>query len=40
VNATMRGTMIIMALTMTNPTNIILWLEDAMNGESSLSLTI
>jgi hypothetical protein len=37
-NDTKRGTMIIMALTMTNPTGIILWLEDAMKRGSSLSL--
>jgi hypothetical protein len=40
VNDTMRGTMIIMALTMTSPTNIVLRLEDTMKRESSLSLMI
>jgi hypothetical protein len=35
VNAAMRGTMIIMAPTMTNLTNVVLRLEGAMKGGSS-----
>jgi hypothetical protein len=35
VNAAMRGTMIIMALTMTSPTNVVLRLEDAMKGNQA-----
>jgi hypothetical protein len=34
VNAATRGTMIIMVPTMTNLTDIVLWLEGAMKGES------
>jgi hypothetical protein len=40
VNTVMRGTMIIMALTTTRPTDVVLWLEDVMKWGSSLSLTI
>jgi hypothetical protein len=39
-NAIRRGTMIIMALTMTSLTDVVLHLEDVMNEGSSLSLTI
>jgi hypothetical protein len=35
VNVAMRGTMIIMALTMTSPTNVVLRLEDAMKGNQA-----
>jgi hypothetical protein len=38
--AATRGAMIIMALTMTRPTDVVLRLEDAMKGGSSLSLVI
>jgi hypothetical protein len=34
-NDAMRGTMITMAPTMTNPTTIVLWLEDAMKGDQA-----
>jgi hypothetical protein len=34
VNAATRGTVIIMVPTMTNLTDIVLWLEGAMKGES------
>jgi hypothetical protein len=39
-NAAMRGTMISMALTKTNPTDVVLRLEDITKEGSSLSLTI
>jgi hypothetical protein len=34
-NATMKATMIIMALTMSNPINVVLRLEDVMKGDQS-----